>query len=79
MTDVVIQPGAGQGNGQLEDGHDADDDDAGDEPIQDPAAIYANAQQVSRGVKITALAAYVEDKKRHNGFKKEFDVSFLLS
>ena len=84
---VVIQTGAGQHNGVFEDVRDAEDEDirdaededADDESIQDPTAIYANTQQVSRGIKLAALAAYVEDKKRHNGFKKEFEVSFLIS
>ncbi|KAI0224033.1 hypothetical protein LSAT2_024929 [Lamellibrachia satsuma] len=81
--------GAGQDNGVFEDVRDAEDEDvrdvededvrdaedegADDESIQDPTAIYANTQQVSRGIKLAALAAYVEDKKHHNGFKKEFD------
>ena len=34
---------------------------------------------LTRSIKVGDLAAYVEDKKRHNGFQKEFAVSVLVS
>ena len=44
------------------------------EPVEESTGIYVNTV-LSRSIKIGDLAAYVEDKKRHNGFQKEFAVS----
>ena len=45
---------------------------------ENPTSIYANAQEVARqeqrGIAISDLAVYVKEKRRNNGFKKEFEV-----
>ena len=45
------------------------------EQAESSTVIYANTQQVKHGVTTGVLASYVEDKRRHNGFEKEFAVS----
>ena len=42
---------------------------------EDSKGIYANTHQATHGVTLGDLAAYVDDKRRHNGFEKEFEVS----
>ncbi|KAI0230738.1 Receptor-type tyrosine-protein phosphatase mu [Lamellibrachia satsuma] len=61
--------GSGKENVAFDDGKKAEEEDGNHNLDQ---AIYANTQQVTHGVTTGALAAYVEDKRRHNGFEKEF-------
>jgi len=41
-------------------------------------AIYANMLDISHSVPVIGLAAYVEEKRRHSGFKIEFGVGCLF-
>ena len=44
-----------------------------------PGPEYVNTQQVTRGVAVADVAAYVERKRREDGFKGEFKVkSYIL-
>ena len=45
--------------------------------VEDPSGIYVNTA-LTRSIKVGDLAAYVEDKKRNNGFQKEFAVSVFF-
>ena len=68
--------GVEQQNGNIDDDDEAAALNADVEAVQDPSGIYANTA-LTRSIKVGDLAAYVEDKKRHNGFQKEFAVSVL--
>ncbi len=45
---------------------------------ENSTSIYANAQEVARqeqhGIALSDLAVYVKEKRRNNGFEKEFEV-----
>ena len=44
----------------------------------DTTTIYANVRQLTYVVKVADLAAYVDDRRLDDGFKKEFLVSLWL-
>ena len=71
----LLLTGIEQQNGKIEDDDETAALNSDVEAVQDPSHIYANTWSI----KVGDLAAYVENKKRHNGFQKEFAVSVLVS
>ena len=79
-----MQTGSEQDNRAFEVAEEEEDDKADEEEEPDnglmlnhdeeAGVIYANTQQMSRSVAIGDLAAYVNDKRRHDGFTKEHEV-----
>ncbi|KAK2155978.1 hypothetical protein NP493_2014g00018 [Ridgeia piscesae] len=70
--------GTGNDNVELDVENEEEGDEINDErpKAANSQAIYANMLDLSHSVPVTGLAAYVEEKRRHNGFKKEFEVSY---
>ncbi|KAI0218665.1 hypothetical protein LSAT2_029625, partial [Lamellibrachia satsuma] len=66
--------GPGEENVAFDDGIAAEEEEGNQnvDQAESSTAIYANTQQVTHGVTTGDLASYVEDKRRHNGFEKEF-------
>ena len=47
---------------------DSDDDET--------SAVYANAEEMTRSIQLADLAAYVDEKQCHGGFRAEHRVSY---
>ncbi|KAI0209848.1 Receptor-type tyrosine-protein phosphatase kappa [Lamellibrachia satsuma] len=81
---ICVQTGSEQDNRAFEAAEEEEDDKA-DEEEEEPdnglmlnhdeetGVIYANTQQMSRSVAIGDIAAYVKDKRSHDGFTKEHE------
>ena len=72
-----METGPGEENVDFDDGIAAEEEEGNQnvDQAESSTAIYANTQQATHGVTTGDLVSYVEDKRRHNGFEKEFAVS----
>ena len=78
MNNIIYVIGTGNDNVELDVEIEEEGDEINDErpKAANSQAIYANMLDISHSVPVTRLAAYVEEKRRNSGFKKEFGVSY---